>query len=480
MSAPPTLQQLLIDELGPAGAAAEGPLAATMSRRALERFLGSASPESLLDALIATVDRAVAALLDAVLAHPTFRALEERWRGLYFLVQRFDRSDNISVELLNASQEDLLFDFEDAPAIPKSGLYKIVYSGEYGPFGGRPYAAVFAHYTLGPDDLRLLRLCGDVASRAALLFVAEAGDTLEGELATHEGLRLAERARPEHRAVALVRGRFVGRERFVCETDYAALEYREADGAPVTLPGVLALAATMVRSFSALRTPGCAAGPIFGMIGAVPDWVGDEVASARSAPALSASAAGALGLTTVESLEGSAVVAHACIFGGGSPEDPSFETTLLGQRLVQYLKVLQREQIGTWKEREELERELAEWLAGYVQRVVPAPPAEASAAEHELAAAVERDPSNHQARIVYADALESRGRLLEAAIARQPVRRQLSLDVDLPSTRCVLAAASIEVVVPEDGAGWYRATLTITPATGDRRALRIPFYLDLE
>lgn len=79
-----------------------------------------------------------------------------------------------------------------------------------------------------------------------------------------------------------------------------------------------------------------------------------------------------------------------------------------------------------------------------------------------------------------ADALESRGQLLEAAIARQPVRRQVSLDVDLPSTRHVLAAASIEVVVPENAAGWYRATLTITPATGDRRALRIPFYLDLE
>jgi type VI secretion system protein ImpC len=480
MSASPSLQHLLVDELGPAGAAAEGPVAATVCRRALDLFASESAPDTLLAALIATVDRAVAAQLDAVFAHPSFRALEERWRGLHFLVQRVGPNDNVRVELLNASQEDLLFDFEDAPEIPKSGLYKIVYSGEYGPFGGRPYAAVFAHYTLGPDDLRLLRLCGDVASRAALLFVAEAGDALVGELATHEDLRRAERARPEHRAVALVRGRFVGRERFVRETDYAPMEYREADRAPLELPGGLALAATMVRSFSALRTPGCAAGPLFGMLGAVPDWVGDEVAPARSAPALSASAAGALGLTTVESLEGSAVVAHACIFGGVSPEDPSFETTLLGQRLVQYLKVLQREQIGTWKEREVLERELAEWLAGYVEQVAPSPPAEASAAERELFAEVERDPSNDQARLVYADALESHGRLLEAAIARQPVRRQLLLDVDLPSTTRVFAAASIEVAEGEPPAGYYRAALTVTPAHGDRKPLRIPFYLDME
>ena len=35
-------------------------------------------------------------------------------------------------------------------------------------------------------------------------------------------------------------------------------------------------------------------------------------------------------------------------------------------RLAHYLKVLQREQIGTWKERPELERELNQWISQYV------------------------------------------------------------------------------------------------------------------
>ena len=35
-------------------------------------------------------------------------------------------------------------------------------------------------------------------------------------------------------------------------------------------------------------------------------------------------------------------------------------------RLAHYLKVLQREQIGTWKERADLERELNEWISQYV------------------------------------------------------------------------------------------------------------------
>ncbi|MNR34507.1 hypothetical protein D3C85_1522830 [compost metagenome] len=35
-------------------------------------------------------------------------------------------------------------------------------------------------------------------------------------------------------------------------------------------------------------------------------------------------------------------------------------------RLAHYLKVLQREQIGSWKERQDLERELNTWLRQYI------------------------------------------------------------------------------------------------------------------
>ncbi|MBW2453010.1 MAG: type VI secretion system contractile sheath large subunit, partial [Deltaproteobacteria bacterium] len=43
-------------------------------------------------------------------------------------------------------------------------------------------------------------------------------------------------------------------------------------------------------------------------------------------------------------------------------------------RLAHYLKVIQREQVGTWKERQDLERELQKWIMQYVadQEVVSA------------------------------------------------------------------------------------------------------------
>jgi type VI secretion system protein ImpC len=35
-------------------------------------------------------------------------------------------------------------------------------------------------------------------------------------------------------------------------------------------------------------------------------------------------------------------------------------------RLAHYIKVLQREQIGSWKEKEDLQRELQKWISQYV------------------------------------------------------------------------------------------------------------------
>jgi type VI secretion system protein ImpC len=43
-------------------------------------------------------------------------------------------------------------------------------------------------------------------------------------------------------------------------------------------------------------------------------------------------------------------------------------------RLAHYIKVLQREQIGSWKERIDLERELNDWLCKYIANQENPPP----------------------------------------------------------------------------------------------------------
>src|SRR5690606_11002207 len=97
--------------------------------------------------------------------------------------------ENIRLELINASKQDLLDDFEDSPELVQSGLYKHVYTAEYGQFGGQPVGAMIANYEFGPgtQDIRLLQQVAGVASMAHAPFIAAAGASFFG-LDSYTGL----------------------------------------------------------------------------------------------------------------------------------------------------------------------------------------------------------------------------------------------------------------------------------------------------
>ena len=75
--------------------------------------------------------------------------------------------------MLNVSKEDLLKDFEDAPETVKSGLYKLVYSNEYGVFGGKPYGLLCGDYDFGPGGQDMDR---HVLEQAGIFCAAVVGD----------------------------------------------------------------------------------------------------------------------------------------------------------------------------------------------------------------------------------------------------------------------------------------------------------------
>jgi len=93
----------------------------------------------MVDEMIADVDRKLSRQLDAIMHNEEFQKLESAWRSLKYLVDKTDFRENVKIEMLNVSKQDLLDDFEDAPEITKSGLYRTAYTAEYGQFGGQPY-----------------------------------------------------------------------------------------------------------------------------------------------------------------------------------------------------------------------------------------------------------------------------------------------------------------------------------------------------
>src|SRR6185295_4420898 len=79
---------------------------------------GEKVDKALVDALIAEIDQKLSRQIDEILHNPLFQKLESAWRGLKFAVDRCDFRENIKVEMLNVSKEDLLADFEDSPEVP--------------------------------------------------------------------------------------------------------------------------------------------------------------------------------------------------------------------------------------------------------------------------------------------------------------------------------------------------------------------------
>ena len=80
----------------------------------------------MVDEMIADVDRKLGSQLDAIMHNEEFQKLESAWRSLKYLVDKTDFRENIKIEMLNVSKQDLLDDFEDAPEITKSGLLTII------------------------------------------------------------------------------------------------------------------------------------------------------------------------------------------------------------------------------------------------------------------------------------------------------------------------------------------------------------------
>ena len=80
------------------------------------------------DQMISEIDLALSKQMDEILHQPQFQQLESAWRGLKLLVDRTDFRENIKLDMLHVTKEEMLDDFDNAGDITRSGLYKHVYT----------------------------------------------------------------------------------------------------------------------------------------------------------------------------------------------------------------------------------------------------------------------------------------------------------------------------------------------------------------
>lgn len=366
------------------------------------------------DRMIAAIDQKLSAQLDAVMHAPEFQRMEATWRSLKFVVDRADFRQNVKIEILQAKKEELLQDFEDSPEIVQSGLYKQVYIDEYGQFGGQPFASVITGYAFGPgpQDIKLMQSLSAVGAMAHAPVIASASPEFFGvqrfeELpnlkdmrAVFEGPKYAKwnafRESEDSRYFALTLPRFLLRVPYGRDSaPVRAFDYEEKTdgdtGKYLWGQASYAFASRLNESFAKYRWAANIVGPQSG--GAVEDLplhhfeaMGQTETKIPTEVLVSdrrefeLAEEGFIALTMRKGSD------NAAFFSANSTQKPKYfgNTAEAKQaelnfklgtqlpymyvvnRFAHYIKVLQRENIGSWKTAQELQSELGTWLRQFV------------------------------------------------------------------------------------------------------------------
>lgn len=366
------------------------------------------------DSMISDIDVRISRQMDAVIHASEFQQVESFWRSLKTMVDRVDFRENIKVNVLHVTKSELLEDFEFAPEIIQSGYYKHVYSSGFGQFGGEPVATVVGAYEFKNTvpDMKLLKYVSAVGAMAHAPFLSAVSAEFMGlndwtELpnikdlyAVFEGPSYAKwralRESEDSRYLGLTAPRFLLRQPYSpTENPIKSFSYYEdvSRNHEDYLWGNTAwmLAGNVAESFAKYRWCPNIIGPQSG--GAVKDLpvhlyeaMGQIQAKIPTEVLITdrrefeLAEEGFITLTMRKNSDNAAFFSANSVqkpkHFPNTPEGKAAETNYkLGtqlpylfiiNRLAHYIKVLQREQLGSWKERSDLERELNTWIRQYV------------------------------------------------------------------------------------------------------------------
>lgn len=378
--------------------------------------------KTLVDSAIAELDRRISNQLNAILHNEDFQKLEAAWRGLKFLVDRTEFRRNIKLEILNVSKEELAADFEDVPEPIQSGLFKHVYVQEYDQPGGQPIGAIIGNYEFEnrPPDLGLLRNLSKIAAACHAPFIGSVGERFFGhhieeiprlpdiapifdqaEYTSWKSFRDSE----DSRYVGLTFPRFLLRLPYGQDTvPVKSFHFEEEAGGEshrnyLWGNATFAFASTLTRSFAdhgwCVNIRGPQSG---GLIEDLPlhhyEAAGETTTKIPTEILISdrrefeLSELGFIPLSFYKNND------FACFFSANSTQKPKKYLTddatansrlsarlpylFLVSRLAHYLKVIQRENIGAAKEKDDLQRELEDWINTLVTEMKdPGPEAKA-------------------------------------------------------------------------------------------------------
>ena len=387
-----------------------------------------------IQAMIAAIDAKLTEQINKIIHNPDYQKLESAWRGLHYMVNNTETDENLKIRVMDISKKDLhktLKKFKGA-AWDQSPLFKKVYEQEYGQFGGEPFGALVGdyHFDQSPPDVELLGEMAKLAASAHAPFITGASSNLMQmeswqELANPRDLTKifstpeyagwrSLRDSDDSKYLGLCMPRFLARtpygantnpvEEFDFEEDVAGADHNNYAWANAAY----AMATNINRSYKLYgwgsRIRGIESGGAVENLplhtfpsddGGVDQKCPTEIAISDRREA-ELSKAGLLSLIHRKNSDFAAFIGAQSLHKPAEYDDPDATANanlaarlpylFACNRFAHYLKCIVRDKIGSFKEKDDMQRWLNKWITNYVDGD-PTTSSEETKARKPLAAA---------------------------------------------------------------------------------------------
>lgn len=406
---------------------------------------------STIEAIKGRIDDMLTRQVNQILHNEQFQKVESAWRGLHYLVNNTETDDMLKIRVMNINKGELLKTLRKFKGTrwDTSPLFKKIYGEEYDRMGGEPYGCLVGDYYFdhSPPDVELLGEIAKIAAAAHAPFITGAAPSVMrmkswAELADPADLgkrfRDADyagwrslRGSEDSRYIGLAMPRFLARLPYGAKTDpVEEFDFEEASDGTDTgkyawANSAYAMATNINRAFKlygwcsrirGVESGGAVQGlPVHtfptddgGVDMKCPTEIG--IGDRREAELAKL---GFMPLIHRKNSDFAAFIGAQSLQNPAEYDDPDATANAnLAARLpylfaccrfAHYLKCIVRDKIGSFKERDDMQRWLQKWIMQYVDGD-PAHSSEATKARKPLAAAevvvedVEGNPGYYSSR----------------------------------------------------------------------------------
>jgi type VI secretion system protein ImpC len=367
-----------------------------------------------IEAIIAEIDRKLSKQVDQIIHHAEFQQLESAWRGLHYLVNNTETDEHLKIRFMNISKKDLHRTLRryKGTAWDQSPIFRRIYEEEYGVLGGNPYGCLVGdyHFDHSATDVEMLGEISKISAAAHCPFISGAAPSVmlmdswqqlanprdltkifeSTEFAAWRSLRESE----DSRYIGLAMPRFLGRMPYGVSTNPVdEFDFEEDTGGSdhqryLWINAAYAMATNITRSFKeygwTTSIRGVESGGVVEKLpchtfptddGGVDMKCPTEIAiSDRREAELAKN--GFMPLIHRKNTDSAAFIGAQSLQKPFEYDDPNATANanlsarlpylFACSRFAHYLKCIVRDKIGSFKDRDEIERWLNKWIYNYV------------------------------------------------------------------------------------------------------------------